>query len=217
LERSKVAIIIPIFNEEKTIEKLLINLKKIGNLIVVDDCSNDSTPTILKKFNFKIIKNTKNLGYEKSLKKGIVYAVKKNFQFIVTVDADGEHYISDVGKVLKKLKYYDLIYTRRKNIFRISEKIVKFFFSTILNIEDPLSGLKGYKIDLLKKYNFKNWEGTYGSDILIFARLKNYKISKINININKRKDSSRIGDDFFVNLSILKVLLILFSKYRSKN
>lgn len=217
MERSKVAIIIPIFNEEKTIEKLLINLKKIGNLIVVDDCSNDSTPTILKKFNFKIIKNTKNLGYEKSLKKGIVYAVKKNFQFIVTVDADGEHYISDVGKVLKKLKYYDLIYTRRKNIFRISEKIVKFFFSTILNIEDPLSGLKGYKIDLLKKYNFKNWEGTYGSDILIFARLKNYKISKINININKRKDSSRIGDDFFVNLSILKVLLILFSKYRSKN
>ncbi len=217
MERSKVAIIIPIFNEEKTIEKLLINLKKIGNLIVVDDCSNDSTPTILKKFNFKIIKNAKNLGYEKSLKKGIVYAVKKNFQYIVTVDADGEHYISDVGKVLNKLKYYDLIYTRRKNIFRISEKIVKFFFSNILNIEDPLSGLKGYKIDLLKKYNFKNWEGTYGSDILIFARLKNYKISKINININKRKDSSRIGDDFFVNLSILKVLLILFSKYRSKN
>ena len=196
---------------------MLQRLKKIGNLIVVDDCSNDSTPTILKKFNFKIIKNTKNLGYEKSLKKGIVYAVKKNFQYIVTVDADGEHYISDVGKVLKKLKYHDLIYTRRKNIFRISEKIVKFFFSTILNIEDPLSGLKGYKIDLLKKYNFKNWEGTYGSDILIFARLKNYKISKINININKRKDSSRIGDDFFVNLSILKVLLILFSKYRSKN
>ena len=217
MERSKVAIIIPIFNEEKTIEKLLINLKKIGNLIVVDDCSNDSTPTILKKFNFKIIKNAKNLGYEKSLKKGIVYAVKKNFQYIVTVDADGEHYISDVRKVLNKLKYYDLIYTRRKNIFRISEKIVKFFFSTIFNIEDPLSGLKGYKIDLLKKYNFKNWEGTYGSDILIFARLKNYKISKINININKRKDSSRIGDDFFVNLSILKVLLILFSKYRSKN
>ena len=217
MERPKVAIIVPIFNEEKTIEKLLINLKKIGNLIVIDDCSNDSTPTILKKFNFKIIKNTQNLGYEKSLKKGIVYAIKKNFKYIITIDADGEHYVSDVGKVLKKLKYNDLIYTKRKNIFRISEKIVKFFFSVILNIEDPLSGLKGYKIDLLKKYDFKNWEGTYGSGILIFARLKNYKISKIDININKRKGVSRIGDDFFVNLSILRLLLILFSKYRSKN
>tara|TARA_Y100000591_G_scaffold307708_1_gene307334 strand:- start:1587 stop:2240 length:654 start_codon:yes stop_codon:yes gene_type:complete len=217
LEKSKVAIILPIFNEEKTIKKLLINLKKIGSLIVVDDCSNDSTQTILKNFNFKIIKNSKNLGYEKSLKKGLVYAVRKNFKYIVTVDGDGEHYISDVKKVLRRLKYYDLVYTSRKSIFRISEKIVKFFFSKIFKIEDPLSGLKGYKINLLKKYDFKNWSGTYGSDILIFARLKNYTISKINININKRKDNSRIGDNFFVNLSILRLLFIIFSKYKSKN
>ena len=51
----EISLIIPCYNEEKTIEKLLINLKKIGNLIVVDDCSNDSTPTILKKFNLKFI------------------------------------------------------------------------------------------------------------------------------------------------------------------
>ena len=217
MEKSKVAIIVPIFNEEKTIEKLLINLKKIGSLIVVDDYSSDSTPKILKKFNFKIIKNPKNLGYEKSLKKGIIYAVKKNFKYIVTVDGDGEHYISDVRKVLKKLKYNDVVYTSRKNIFRISEKIIKFFFSIILKIEDPLSGLKGYKINLLKKYDFKDWDGTYGSGILIFGQSKNYKISKINININKRKDPSRIGNNFLLNLSILRLLLILFSKNKSKN
>lgn len=216
MERSKVAIVIPIFNEERTIEHLLISLKKFGYLIVVDDCSTDSTPSILKKFNLKIIKNSKNLGYEKSLKKGLMYAIKKNFKYFVTVDGDGEHYIPDVKKVLRKLKFNDLVYTNRKDVFRISEKIVKFFFSRILQIEDPLSGLKGYNIHLLKKYDFKNWNGTYGSDILIFAKLKNYTISKINIKIKKRKDLSRIGNNFFVNLSILKLLFILFQIKNSK-
>ncbi len=216
MERSEIAIVIPIFNEEKTIEPLLINLKKIGSLIAVDDCSNDSTPLILKKFNLKIIKNSKNIGYEKSLKKGLVYAVKKKFKYVVTVDGDGEHYISDVKKVVRQLKFSDLVYTNRKNVFRISEKILKFFFSRTIQIEDPLSGLKGYNINLLKKYDFKNWNGTFGSDILIFAKLKNYTISKINIKINKRRDSSRIGDNIFINLSILKLLFVLFQKNNFK-
>ena len=217
MERSQVAIVIPIFNEEKTIKKLLLNLNKIGNLIVVDDCSNDSTAGILSKFKIKTIKNAQNIGYEKSLKKGLVYATRKKFKYVVTMDADGEHYISDVKKVLNKLNHHDLVYTNRKNIFRISEKIVKFFFSLILKIEDPLSGLKGYKINLLKKYDFKNWNGTYGSDILIFAKVKKYSLSKINININKRKDVSRIGNNLFIHLSILKLLLILISRYKYKS
>lgn len=216
MERSEIAIVIPIFNEEKTIEHLLINLKKIGSLIAVDDCSNDSTPLILKKFNLKIIKNSKNIGYEKSLKKGLVYAMKKNFKYVVTVDGDGEHNISDVKKVVRQLKFSDIVYTNRKNVFRISEKILKFFFSRTIQIQDPLSGLKGYNINLLKKYDFKNWNGTFGSGILIFAKLKNYTISKINIKINKRRDSSRIGDNFFINLSILKLLFVLFQKNNFK-
>ncbi len=217
MERSQIAIVIPIFNEEKTIKKLLVNLNKIGNLIVVDDCSNDSTAVILSTLKIKTIKNTRNIGYEKSLKKGLVYATRKKFKYVVTIDADGEHYISDVKKVLKKLNYYDLVYTNRKNIFRISEKIVKYFFSLILKIEDPLSGLKGYKINLLKKYDFKNWNGTYGSGILIFAKVNKYSLSKINININKRKDVSRIGNNLFVDLSILKLLLILLSRHKYKS
>ena len=80
MERSKVAIVIPIFNEERTIENLLFELKKIGSLILVDDCSNDSTPEILKKYNAKVIRNIKNLGYDKSLKKGLIYASRKRYK-----------------------------------------------------------------------------------------------------------------------------------------
>ena len=71
----------------------MFELKKIGSLILVDDCSNDSTAEILK-YNAKVIRNIKNIGYEKSLKKGLIYASRKRYKYIVTIDADGEHYIS---------------------------------------------------------------------------------------------------------------------------
>ena len=212
MERSKVAIVIPIFNEERTIENLLFELKKIGSLILVDDCSNDSTPEILKKYNAKVIRNIKNLGYDKSLKKGLIYASRKRYKYIVTIDADGEHNVKDVKKVLVKLNDYDVVYTNRQNIFRYSEKIIKYFSKIMFRIEDPLSGLKGYRINMLKNYNFKNWDGTFGSDILIFAKLKNFRLAKINIKIKRRVDKSRIGNNILINLSILKLLVIFFIK-----
>ena len=73
MEKNKTIVIIPTFNEEKTINKIYTQAKKHCLVLIVDDASNDGTNKILniKKMNF--LRNKKNIGYEASIIKGIKY------------------------------------------------------------------------------------------------------------------------------------------------
>ena len=75
--RLNLGIVIPARNEEKTIGKVTVSLKKFGDILVVDDMSTDKTNLILNHSGIKFIKNKINLGYEASVLKGIKYLLKK--------------------------------------------------------------------------------------------------------------------------------------------
>ena len=68
-------ILIPSYNELPNLKKILKKNKKL--FFIVDDNSNDGTKYFLKKNKIAFIKNKKNLGYEKSLLRGINYIIKK--------------------------------------------------------------------------------------------------------------------------------------------
>ena len=67
----KTCFVIPAFNEEDKIFKIIKKLKKIGEVIVVDDCSKDKTNYLSKKSGAKVIRHLKNYGYDRSLYTGI--------------------------------------------------------------------------------------------------------------------------------------------------
>ena len=106
--RSRLAIVVPARNEEKTIKKVIISLKRYGDILVVDDSSTDKTPFIIKNLPIKFIKNKINLGYEGTVLKGIKYLLKKNYKYIATFDADGEHDPKFLLNI-KKIKNFDLL------------------------------------------------------------------------------------------------------------
>ena len=62
--RSRLAIVVPTRNEEKTIKKVIISLKKYGDILIVDDSSTDKTSSIIQNLQIKFIKNKIKLGYE---------------------------------------------------------------------------------------------------------------------------------------------------------
>ena len=70
-------IIIPSFNELYSLKKILKQLSKKYKLIVIDDGSKDSPSKMLNAFKIESIINTKNLGYENSFIKPIIYPIKK--------------------------------------------------------------------------------------------------------------------------------------------
>lgn len=213
MEKNKIAIVIPAFNEEKTIISVVLKAKKYGVPLVVNDGSTDGTEKLLLKRSIRVIKNFKNSGYHFSIKKGIKYAYSKNYKYIVTFDADGQHKITDLKKTVEYLKKNDLVYTERNKYGRFSEKIFSLFSSTLFKIKDPLSGLKGYKSDIFFNYKFNFKENLFGSEILINSINKNFKIKKFDIRVYKRKDKSRVGSSILVDLQIFMSCFLLLKKY----
>ncbi len=163
-------IIMPAYNEEESLKfffpEVLSHCKAIGyNLIVVNDASKDNTLKVLNNlrtgtdYDFKIISHKVNKGYGGAIKSGIE---ESKTDYVVTIDADGQHYLSDVDKLFEKVKNTDadLIVGSRKGLasastFRsIGKNIIRFIAKLLMElpIYDINSGMKIYNADLVKRY-----------------------------------------------------------------
>lgn len=213
-------ILIPSFNEKKSLKKILKILDKKIDVLIVDDCSTDNTkidPNIKKN---KIIINKKRLGYEKSLITGFNF-IKKNLKkkYIITFDADGEHPVNSIKKMYEKIKLnnLDLLIAERDKKNRFSEILLSFIFNKKFGINDPLSGLKIYKSYTLYKIlkNIKNDQ--FLVDAIYEFIKKKALIKNIKIKINKIKSrTSRVGNLFYSNYKIFLIILKM-SMYNKKN
>ena len=216
MPKNKIAIIIPSFNEVDTVLNIYKEAKKYGRVLIVNDCSSDNTENILFKEKIIFLKNKKNLGYEASIIKGIKYIFKywKNTKYIVTIDADGELSPKYIPFLIKKLlkDNLDIIVASRNKMNRITESALKLIFNLKFNINDPMSGLKVYKSDSLKKIINLISTKLFLVDILIIAYYYKYIIGSLKINVNKRKGKPRVGNNFVTNMKILNIIFNTFLK-----
>ena len=208
--RSRLGIVVPARNEEKTIKKVIVSLKKYGDVLIVDDASTDKTSFIIKNLQTKFIKNKINLGYEATVQKGIKYLLKKKYKYIATFDADGEHDPKFLLNI-KKIKNFDLLIGKRKKLNRFSEYFFSFITKLFFGVHDPLSGLKVYNTNILKNIQLTN-ENDFNTCIIFKIKNLNGKIVHKSLDVKKRKDSSRLGNTFKVNFNIITSLFKLFFK-----
>lgn len=219
MERSKVAIIVPCFNEEKTIIKVVNNLINYGVPIIINDNSSDSSLELLKSIKEKIIlfSNEKNLGYEKTLQVGFEIAEKNNFEIAITIDADNQFDYLDLELLLEKSKEFDIVIAERQKLQRFGEYLFSILFDNLYKIRDPLSGLKLYKLQLFRENNkIFDSQSLIGTELLLRSLKKGKKISTIKVKTVDRLDESRYGNSFKANIKIitglLKILKIILVK-----
>ena len=211
MDKYRTAIIIPSYNEEKTIVNVVNLVKDFGEVILIDDGSTDSTEELISKSNITYIKNNRNLGYDKSLTIGLHWAIKKRFDFAITFDADGQHPHSSIDEILKLLKKDTVIVCGVRDKFqRISEYIFSIFTFLIWGIKDPLCGLKGYSLNKIKISDSFSFHPTIGTKLLINACKSKKTISQIKLKTQKRLDSPRFGVSYKGELKILKALIHSF-------
>ena len=166
----QLAIIIPVYNEEENIEKVINDWRKIlekkkFDIIVINDGSKDKTKLILDKIkkkssNIKVI-NKLNGGHGESIYLGYKYATKKKYKFIFQVDSDDQFSASDFKALWKlKDKSYDLIMGyrqyRKDPLLRIflSKVVLRLFFLIYFkkNISDANIPYRLMKIKFLDKF-----------------------------------------------------------------
>jgi glycosyltransferase involved in cell wall biosynthesis len=202
-------ILIPAYNEVKNLTKIL---EYKYNYLVIDDGSNDGTINLLKKNKINYIKNLTNIGYEKSLIKGLNYLKKKKIKYVLTVDGDGEHPINKIKKIyfLAKNKKADLIICNRKYRSRILENLLSLFFQLRFGLKDPLSGMKMYYLPKIKNLINKIDKHSFLVDVIIMLNKKKNKILNFEITTKKKSGESKIGYNFTVQLKILKLFRYIF-------
>ena len=137
----KLAIIIPVYNEEKNIEKLIKDwAKEISKhyknefkMIVINDGSTDKTHEILKNISKKLIIyiNQKNMGHGNTCVKGYNYALKKNFDIIFQIDSDDQCDPKYFKLFLDKISSKDAVYGQR--VTR-EDGLLRLVFSKVLSI-----------------------------------------------------------------------------------
>ena len=189
----KVSIIIPCYNENKTIDQIvnkILNQTKIKKeIIIIDDCSTDGTKEILQKnINSKvdkIIYNEKNFGKGFCIRKGVEIS---SGQIVLIQDADLEYDPSDYNKILKPIfeGNADVVYGSR--FVGSEEKRVLFYWHSVgnyllttlsnifsnLNLTDMENCYKAFKSDLIKSINLE--EERFGFEPEITAKIAKKKI-----------------------------------------
>ncbi len=213
MERSKVGIVIPAFNEAATIAEVVSKAIPHGVAIVIDDASIDMTGELAEIAGAKVIKVTNNIGYDEALNLGFSFANKIGCKFVITLDADGQHDMACIESFITAfLSGSSLVLGVRDQLPRLSERIFSWITLVRWKINDPLCGMKGYSIELYRSQGYFDSFGSIGTELMQFAINNNYNISQIPVLTHKREGSSRFGGALLANYRILRALIYLFKK-----
>jgi glycosyltransferase involved in cell wall biosynthesis len=177
-----ITLVLPVYNEQKNIKDVILDVKKIVNrIIIIDNNSSDDTVKIIKKLNKINIQHCFNLGKSNSLKTGCDLAIKLKTDLIAFMDSDGQHKGSDLKRLIETIKKerIDAVIGYRdsfkmpmmRGIGTLLIKILtNFLFNSSLN--DIQSGMRVFKS---KIYQRIKWTSTgsahYFADAEITTKL----------------------------------------------
>lgn len=109
IDINKIWCVIPVYNNASTLREVVEGCKQyIDNILVIDDGSNDTDiRKLLEKSDVDIIHHQKNLGKGMALRTAICHLHKLNAEYMITIDADGQHYPSDIPKFISEISDND--------------------------------------------------------------------------------------------------------------
>jgi len=200
----KIIIGIPAFNEEKNIAGIISKLKRTTkDIIVCNDGSTDLTAEIAEEMGAIVINHEKNLGYGGAIRSIFLKAKDLNGDVLVTFDADGQHRIEDVDKVINPIlegqsdivigsRFLDDNEKEVPQYRKVGIKVItKITNATIKkDLTDSQSGFRAYSKQVLNEIRPSESGMGVSTEILIKASSKNLKISEVPIKILYGENSS---------------------------
>ena len=228
----ELSVFFPTYNEEKNIEKVVSDAKKIlekiaekWEIIIVEDGSKDKTPEISnniakKDFRIKVIHHKPNRGYGGALKTGFS---KAKYEWIAFTDSDGQFDFSEITKFIDKIHEGDLILGYRINRKDpVIRKLYTLVWSRLLplilfglNIRDYSCGFWVIKKNVYEAIKpIKSEEKVTKIEMLVKSKRKGFKFIEVGVNHYPRKSGKQTGADMKVILRSMRDLLKLWRQLK---
>lgn len=201
----KTCVLIPAYNEAKTIAALINKIKEQKlDSIIIDDGSKDDTSAVALRNGAVVLKNSKNEGKGASLIKGFNYALDKGFDMVIAMDADGQHLPEEIPYFLKAAedsKSGIIIGNRmceRRNmplIRVLTNKTMSWLISIVagINIPDTQCGFRLIKREVLEKIRFTSNKFEIESELIIKAARLGFRIESVPIKSVYQGERSKIN------------------------
>lgn len=227
MQKAKICIIIPTYNNDKTISSVIYSVLEYSkDVIVVNDGSTDKTKDILieLKDQITLISYPKNKGKGFALKQGFKKAREKGFQGAITIDSDGQHlsedipllintYLKNPNSLIIGQRIFNNPNMPQKNSF--ANKFSNFWFKlqTGKKLNDTQTGFRLYPLKKIRKMKPINnrYEAEY--ELLVRCAWRNIQLIEQPINvyyppIEERVSHFRPTKDF-VRISLLNTFLTI--------
>lgn len=199
----KTLIIVPAYNEEKSIYNVVSSIKfniPWADIVVINDGSKDNTYLEAKKAGAKVINLTTNLGIGGAVQSGYIYALKKEYDIAVQVDGDGQHNPADLNLLLREIEKGDtdmVIGSRfveetgyKASAFRNIG--IKYFSNLVSRLcgESYYDTTSGYR--LVNKRGIELFSSYYPKDYpevetIVYACKKGLNVKEVKVNMNERE------------------------------
>ena len=210
--KGRVFAVIPAYNEEKYISKIIKETKKyVDKVIVVDDGSKDKSVSMARRSKAVVLTHLVNLGKGAALKTGCDYAIKSNASLIIAIDADAQHDPKEIPSFLKGLKNHEIVLGYRKlnrkmpSVLKFGNwfinKTIRFLYD--IKIRDSQCGYRAFTAKAYKKLRWK--ASDYSMESEMIAKMGKYKLSYAEIPI------ATIYSDRYKGTTVLDGIKIVFN------
>ena len=215
----KVLAVIPAYNEEQSIEKVINNLCEFApdvDILIVSDGSTDKTAEICKANpDCFFIEMPYNSGLAFTVQTGLRYAAKYGYDYALQFDGDGQHRAEYIKELLiEAQKGYDIVIGSRyitekrpPSIRSAGSALIRLamLMTSRIKITDPTSGMRLFNKKLLQEFA-ENINYEPEPDTIAYLARKGVKISEIQVKMNERE----FGTSYFTVFKSVKYMLRMF-------
>jgi len=223
MQNSVISVVIPAYNEEKTIGKIIEETTQIMDalgmpyeIIVVDDGSRDRTKEIASRYKATVLSNGKNQGKGYALRKGFQHA---QGDIIVTIDADGSHNPKEIPDLINPLfNGTDIVagsrflgqekdHTSKLHIVGNHLINMAIMILTRKKITDSQTGLRAFKKEFLNKTNLRSCGYEIETEITVKGLRNGFSFQEIPINCKRREYNTSKLRTLSDGIKIFKAIL----------
>ncbi|MDQ1911459.1 glycosyltransferase family 2 protein [Paenibacillus sp. GD4] len=230
MEQEKILIVIPAYNEQNNILKVITDIRTSlphAGILVINDCSKDSTSSVARTApGVHVVDLPYNLGIGGAVQTGFKFANNRGYDYMVQIDGDGQHMAKEVEKLYHAMqrtgsdmvigsRFLDIRSFRTSWSRRMGIKVFYYLFRMLIQtkVTDSTSGFRMYNrksIELLSRIYPDDYPEP---DAIIVLNKHNLQICEVGVEMREREHGESSITPLKSPYYMAKVILSIFFSY----